>query len=87
MQITIIGTILGIVLFIISFMGFREGLKLGIMVKQGLTPEPIKGPIQAIREHREAKHIKEQMNKEAEEWREIDSYDGWTEEERKLIRE
>jgi hypothetical protein len=84
MQIVIISTALAIVLFVCAFLGFREGLRLGMTVKQGVTPEPIKGPLQAIREHREAVHIREDAEKEAAAWQEMEQYDGWTEEERKM---
>lgn len=75
---------LAIVLFLCAYLGFRTGLRLGMIVSQGEVPEPIKGPIQAIIEHREAVHIQKEAEKVAEEWREMEEYDGWTEEEKKL---
>jgi hypothetical protein len=43
----LLGLSIGIVFFIVSFIGFRAGLRLGMTTAQGKTPEPIK-PVQTI---------------------------------------
>jgi hypothetical protein len=35
-------------LFLCAFLGFKEGLRLGLNVTKGITPQPTKNPIQAI---------------------------------------
>ena len=60
MQIAIISTVLAIVLFFISFFGFREGLRLGMNVSKGKDIEPLKTPIKAIQEHKVTKKPRKQ---------------------------
>jgi len=50
MQIAIISTALGIVLFLCGFLGFKEGLRLGMTTVKGIPPTPPKNPIQAVTE-------------------------------------
>ena len=48
MQIAIISTIIGIVLFLCLFLGFKEGLRLGMNAAKGIQPAPLKNPVQAV---------------------------------------
>ena len=50
MQIAIISTALAIVLFLCAFIGFREGVRIGMNTAKGITPPPVKTPVQAIQE-------------------------------------
>lgn len=75
MQIAIVGTILGIVLFLCLYFGFREGLRLGMNVSKGKPIEPIKSPIKVIQEHIETKEAKK-AEKELQD--EIDAVMGYT---------
>jgi hypothetical protein len=84
LHIAITSTVLGIVLFSCLYLGFRTGLRLGMTTAKGEVPEAIKTPIQVIGEYREAQHMKQEMEKEKEEWEQIEQYDGWTDEERAL---
>mgnify|MGYP001465271903 CR=1 FL=1 len=75
MQIAIISTALGIVLFLCLYFGFREGLRLGMNVSKGRPIEPLKSPIKAIQEHIENKEAKK-AEKELQD--EIDAIMGYT---------
>lgn len=75
MQIAIVSTIIGIVLFLCLYFGFREGLRLGIDVSKGKPIEPLKSPIKAIQEHVESKEAKK-AEKELQD--EIDAIMGYT---------
>ena len=50
MQIAIISTILGIVLFLCLLLGFRYGLRLGMQSAKGITPAPLKNPVIAVQD-------------------------------------
>lgn len=76
MQIAIVGTILGIVLFLCLYFGFREGLRLGIDVSKGKPIEPLKSPIKAIQEHIETKEAKKSEKELQDEIDSIMSYTG-----------
>ena len=75
MQIAIISTALAIVLFLCAFLGFREGLRLGINVSKGKPIEPLKTPIKAMRENKASKET-EKANKEFQD--ELNSIMGYT---------
>jgi hypothetical protein len=66
MQIAILSTIIGIVLFLCLYFGFREGLRLGMNVSKGKEIEPLKSPIKAIQEIKESKEL-EKKEKEFDE--------------------
>lgn len=65
MEYVIAGIVFGLCLFILPLWAYRRGIRDGLELNQGKTPEPIKSPVQAITEHRERKQEKKQ-NKEAE---------------------
>lgn len=65
MSYMIAGIVFGLCLFILPMWAYRLGVKDGLALNQGKTPETIKNPVQAIVEHRERKTEKKQ-NKEAE---------------------
>jgi hypothetical protein len=60
MQIDIISAGLGVVLFFIAFMGFKQGLRLGMKTAKGELPKPIRSPAEIIKETvQEVREIKE----------------------------
>jgi hypothetical protein len=63
MQIAIIGTIIGIVLFLCLYFGFKTGLRLGMNASKGKEIEPLKSPIKAIQDIKENKEL-EKKDKE-----------------------
>jgi hypothetical protein len=79
MQIAIISTFLGIVLFLCLLLGFRYGLRLGMQASQGKTPEPIK-PVQAVtrvmQEVKESKEVAEANKAFSDGFQSIMSYTG-----------
>ena len=50
MQIAIISTALGIVLFLCLFLGFKTGIRLGMNTARGITPPPLKNPVIAVQD-------------------------------------
>lgn len=50
MLIAIISTGLAIVLFLCLFLGFKQGLRLGMNTAKGIVPEKIKSPVTVIKE-------------------------------------
>lgn len=50
MQIAIISTALGIVLFLCLFLGFKTGIRLGMNTVKGITPPPLKNPVIAVQD-------------------------------------
>lgn len=50
MNIAIISIALGIALFVCSFLGYREGLRLGMQTAKGIEPPKIRSPITVIKE-------------------------------------
>lgn len=76
MEYLIIGTVLGLCLFIIPMWSYRRGLKDGLAINQGKTPEPIKTPVAAVKNHYTAKKSKEEEDKVTQGLQNILSYDG-----------
>lgn len=86
MQIAIISTILGIVLFLCLLLGFRYGLRLGMNASKGITPAPLKNPVIAVQDAvNEVKEHSEKIDNDrliAEGLRNIFSFTGDVEETR-----
>ncbi|HRR04858.1 MAG TPA: hypothetical protein P5215_06240 [Bacteroidales bacterium] len=59
----LLGLSIGIGLFLCAFLGFREGLRLGMNVSKGNDIKPFKTPIRVIQEHKTNKEV-EKANKE-----------------------
>ena len=80
MQIAIVSTILGIVLFLTLLLGFRYGLRLGMQSAKGITPAPLKNPVIAVQDAvNEVKEHGEKIETDrliAEGLRNIFSFDG-----------
>lgn len=50
MQIAVISTGLAIVLFLCAFLGFRQGLRLGMQTAKGQIPLKIRNPVEVVKE-------------------------------------
>jgi len=53
---------------------------------RGEAPAPLKSPIKAIKDAVEYNKAKQTAEQNAEMWAELDTYDGYTDDERKLIK-
>lgn len=84
MQIAIIGTALGVVLFLCLLLGFRYGIRLGMNTAKGITPPPLRNPVIAVQDAvNDVKEHSEKIDNDkliAEGLRNIFSYTGETEE-------
>jgi len=60
----IIGAILGLCFFMLSFWAYRRGIKDGIALSKGKTIQPIQTPIQAVKKHTEAKEADKKQQEE-----------------------
>jgi hypothetical protein len=76
MQIAIISTALAIVLFLCTFLGYREGIRLGMTTAKGIIPEPIKNPVQAVREIKQHIDESKEAKEEADEIAAMMAYNG-----------
>jgi hypothetical protein len=85
MQYDIVSIALGIVLFLCLYAGFKTGLRLGMQAAKGEIPKPINNPITAITNSVEASKAKKKVEAISDEWEEMSNYDGYTDEERKLV--
>ena len=74
-----------IVLFLCTLWGFREGLRMGMQSAKGVEPKPLKNPVTVVKEHKENRTAVQQAKQESEYWQNIESNDGYTDEERALI--
>jgi len=57
-----LSAVLGLCFFMLPMWAYRKGLKDGLAVGQGKTPEPIKTPVRMYQEHQEAKQTKEEQD-------------------------
>ena len=69
MLISIISVVVGGLLFYCAFLGFRQGLRLGIQTSKQIIPPPIKSPLQAftdivdgVKQKKEANDIQDEIN-------------------------
>ncbi|MFD0673932.1 hypothetical protein [Cohnella sp. GCM10027633] len=80
MEYMIAGIVFGLCLFILPLWAYRRGLRDGLALNQGKTPEPIKTPVEAIIERREAraeqKETKAANDAFAEGFANLMSFDG-----------
>lgn len=72
----IMGTVYGLCLFILPVWMYRRGIKDGLSLSQGKQPEPLKTPVQAFKQARQAKVIKQEQDKLMQGLQNILSYDG-----------
>jgi hypothetical protein len=84
----ILSVIIAIMLFLCAFLGFREGLRLGKDVANGIMPEKIRSPMAVVKDIKKeielTKLEKEQAKEEAkhqEDLHKLMSYTGEVEDE------
>lgn len=65
----IVGT--AIVLFLVMFLGFKQGLRLGMTTAKGEVPKPIKNPVRAIQDLKEDNKAKKEIDKAEKELTDI----------------
>jgi hypothetical protein len=85
MQIAIIAIIsagLAIVLFLIAYLGFRTGLRLGMQAAKGQMPPKIPSPVQAVKQMKEDKQQAAVVDGLLQNWKNMQDYDGFLPEER-----
>lgn len=78
----IISTGVGILLFLCFFLGYREGLRLGMRAARGIEPQKIKTPVAIVKEHQEQKKAEEKVQT----FEAFDNYDGYTDIEREWMK-
>ena len=84
MNIALMSTGLGIALFLCLFLGFRQGLRLGMQTAKGVTPPKLRNPVQVVKSMvAEAKAEEEQASLMQDHARMM-QYDGFLPEERQV---
>jgi hypothetical protein len=73
---TILGLVLGLVLFLCCIISYTLGLKHGKQLSNNITPKLDINPVKAYKEHKEAKEEKKEIDKVAEGWQNILTYTG-----------
>lgn len=81
---TIYGLIIGLVLFLCAYTGFKQGLRLGMNTSKGVIPKPIRNPLTVIDE---IKLTKEQRKKQEEEQKWFDEMLAFNGERKKVTNE
>lgn len=75
----IVGTVIGLCLFILPLWAYRRGMKDMKAIMEGKTPEPITNPVEAIQKHveqrQEAKQTKAEQDKFSEGFGNLMNYD------------
>lgn len=72
----ILSIVLGLCFFVVPLLAYRRGLKDGLNIQQGKQPEPIKSPVQHIRDRKEQKEAEKEQDMMMEGLQNILSYDG-----------
>ena len=78
-----ISLVCGLMVAIAMYIGFAAGLRLGMKASHGEVP---KTPVEVVTQSKKKKEVAKQAAVEADAWQQIETYDGYTEAERKLIR-
>lgn len=74
-----------VAMFVCFILGYREGLRLGIRAQKGIEPPPIRNPVKVVTDAIEQRENKKKAEEEANIFEMLDSFDGYTDEERKKI--
>lgn len=72
----LIGAGIGFGVFLCAFLGFRQGLRLGMKAAKGDTPPAIRSPVKIIAERAEGKENAEEALREAAAWQNLMAYEG-----------
>lgn len=76
MEYAILGIAYGLCLFILPLLAYRRGLQDGLNVQQGKPVEPLKTPVQVVKEYRQAKEEQKKTDVILEGLANILAYDG-----------
>jgi hypothetical protein len=71
-----LGLIIGLILFLCAYMGFKQGLRLGMNTAKGIVPDAIRSPITIIKEHKLSKEQEKKRAKEEAEFMKMLAYNG-----------
>lgn len=72
----LIGAGIGFGIFLCAFLGFRQGLRMGMQASKGVAPPAIQHPVQAVREAAAEKEMDALSKQEAEAWKNFLAYNG-----------
>ena len=72
----IVGAIIAIVLFLCAYLGFKEGLRLGMNASKGISPTPLKNPIQIVEDSIELINVNKENTEYDKELAEMLMYTG-----------
>lgn len=72
----IISTTIGIVLFLCAFLGFQQGLRLGMRATKGIEPQPVRNPIQFIKDIKQDIEMSKEAKEELSELAKMFAYNG-----------
>ena len=75
-----------IALFVCFIAGYKEGLRLGMRAQKGIEPPQIKSPVKAVVDAVERIQNTRQAKEEENIFALLDSFDGYTDEERKRMK-
>jgi len=76
MQYLIYSAVLGTAFFLVCLFAYERGLAVGLRMGRGEPPEPIKGPVTAVREYKERKEAKAEADAFMQGLNNLFSYDG-----------
>jgi hypothetical protein len=82
MQIVITAAALGLFFFVVLYLGFRTGLRLGMQAAKGQIPPKIASPVQAVKQAVEEKQRAAVVNGLVQGWQNMQDYDGFLPEEK-----
>jgi hypothetical protein len=72
----IISVVTGAALFLCTYAGFKQGLRLGMNTAQGKVPEPIRSPVQTVISMKNDIDLSKETQKEAAEIAAMFAYNG-----------
>jgi Mg2+/citrate symporter len=76
MQYIIASTVIAIVLFLTAFLGFKEGLRMGLMTANKTMPPKTKNPIAAILDMKQDIEISKEEREFNKEMQAFEAYNG-----------
>ena len=80
---TLITVGVGTLLFLCAFLGFRQGLRLGMQTAKGIVPPKLKSPVEVVKEAVSEAKQEKQINSLLAEHQRMMDYDGFLPEERR----
>ena len=83
MNILICAALLGLFFFVVLYLGFRTGLRLGMQTAKGQIPPKIKTPVEVVKEAIDEAKQDKQVNSLLADHQRMMDYDGFLPEERR----